>query len=250
MVYENKIRTINNLNMKLNRNLTIKIHFVLDHIIPPIVRDSKFFMYPLLWMMYGKNMDIFLDFKEKVPFMTGNDFAEIYSNFSKYDIDRETDLNDKCVEKVTKKIEGDTVLEVGCGKAYLSNKIQNLGYDVTAVDVKISDKIRSRYPKIKFLDQSIERLSFEDREFDTVVCTHTLEHVENLQQSIKELRRVTKKRLIIVVPRQRPYKYTFDLHIHFFPYIFSFLQVMKPKDDTYYCKIVGGDIFYFENLSN
>lgn len=236
--------------MKLNRNLTIKIHFVLDHIFPPIIRDSKFFMYPLLWMMYGKNVNDIFEFKEKVPFMSTNEFFEIYSNFSKYDIDRETDLNDKCVKKITKSIEGETVLEVGCGKAFLSNIIENLGYEVTAVDVKISNKIRSRYPKIKFLDESIEKMSFEDGQFDTVVCTHTLEHVENLVQSIKELRRVTKKRLIVVVPRQRPYKYTFDLHIHFFPYIFSFLQVMKPKKDTYYCKIIGGDIFYFEDLSN
>jgi len=200
--------------------------------------------------MYGKNAKIVFEFKEKVPFMDKDDFAKIYSNFEKYDPDRETDLNNGCIEKIIANIKGESVLEAGCGKAFLAGKISGLGYKITAVDIKIDEKIKSKYSNVIFKNETIENLSFEDNKFDTVICTHTLEHVEDLPVAIKELRRVTKKRLIIVVPKQRPYKYTFDLHVHFFPYVFSFLQVMKPAKNSYYCKIVGGDIFYYEDFLN
>ena len=63
---------------------------------------------------------------------------------------------------------------------------------------------------------SIEQLPFGDRAFDTVVCVHTLEHVPDLWRAARELRRVA-RRLIVVVPRQRYYRYTVDYHLHFFP---------------------------------
>lgn len=236
--------------MKLKRNFTLKLHFILDQLVPPIIRDSKFFMYPLLVIMYGKNAKDVFKFKEKVPFMSKDDFTEMYSNFEKYDPDRETDLNAQCIEKIIDNIKGETVLEVGSGKAFLAGKITALGYKITAVDIKIDEKIKLKYQGVIFMNETIENLSFEDKKFDTVICAHTLEHVGDLPQAIKELRRVTKKRLIIVVPKQRPYKYTFDLHIHFFPYVYSFLQVMKPMKDNYYCKVVGGDIYYYEDFSN
>lgn len=42
-----------------------------------------------------------------------------------------------------------------------------------------------------------------------------------MNTALAELRRVAKRRLIIVVPKQRNYKYTFELHINFFPYLFD-----------------------------
>jgi ubiquinone/menaquinone biosynthesis C-methylase UbiE len=93
---------------------------------------------------------------------------------------------------------------------------------------------------------NVEKLPFGDKSFDTVICAHTLEHVQNIYQAICELRRVTSKRLIIVVPKQRPYKYTFDLHLHFFPYKSDFLTLMGKKESI--CRIVGGDIFYVEDI--
>lgn len=56
-----------------------------------------------------------------------------------------------------------------------------------------------------------------DAGFDTVVCTHTLEHIPQLHESVQELRRVGARRLIIIVPCQRYYRYTIDYHLHFFP---------------------------------
>ncbi len=233
--------------MKLTRDITIKIHFIFEQIIPPFLRDSKIFMYIPFYFMFGNKAKIFFDFKEKALFMTKNEFSDLYANIDKVIIDRETDLNEGCIEEILKNIKGKSVLEVGCGKALLSNKINELNYKITAVDIFTSDEIKLKYPKIIFKNGDAEHLPFKDNEFDTVICTHTLEHVQDLTQSIAELRRVSKKRLIIVVPQQRPYKYTFDLHLHFFPYIYSFLQAIRAKEKNI-CKIIGGDIFYIEDL--
>lgn len=239
--------------MKLNRNITTKIHFIFDHILPPIIRDSKIFMYLIFLIIYGgKNAKIFLNFKNKAPFMTKKEFNEIYKtkNLNNTFINnRETDLNSCCIKEIINNIIGNSVLEVGCGKAFLSNKISNLQYNITAVDIHIEDSIIKKYSKIKFQKENIENLSFKDNKFDTVICTHTLEHTQDIYKSIAELKRVTKNRLIIVVPKQRPYKYTFDLHLHFFPYKYTFLQALKPKKNEYICKILGGDIFYIENFN-
>ncbi|MDZ7762755.1 MAG: methyltransferase domain-containing protein [Desulfovermiculus sp.] len=85
------------------------------------------------------------------------------------------------------------------------------------------------YPQVTFRQAELPLLPFIDQMFDTVVCTHTLEHIPDIRQAVKELRRVAKKRLIIVLPRQRPYRYTFDLHLHFFPYAWSVLLAMGEK---------------------
>ena len=106
-----------------------------------------------------------------------------------------------------------------------------------------------KYPQIKFKQENIQTLSFEDNAFDTVICTHTLEHVQDIMGAIQELRRVTKRRLIIVVPKQRPYLYTFDLHLHFFRYPHMLLHYLRPTDKTVKqeLKEVQGDWYYQED---
>ncbi|MBD3388573.1 MAG: methyltransferase domain-containing protein [Candidatus Altiarchaeales archaeon] len=233
--------------MILSRHITTKIIFLFDQLVPPIVRDSKIFMYIPFRLLFGKRyVNMFFEFKDKAPFMTEEEYNRTYADINRDLIKRKTDLNDECVEEILDNLTGISVLEVGCGKAYLSNKMGKKGYDVTGVDIYIAEATIEEHKKIKFMKENIESLSFEDRSFDTVVCAHTLEHVQDLQKSISELRRVARKRLIIVVPKQRPYRYTFDPHLHFFPYLHSFLQVMRPRN-RHVCKVVDMDIFYMED---
>ena len=101
--------------------------------------------------------------------------------------------------------------------------------------------------RIEFIESKIETLPFDDNEFDTVVCTHVLEHILDIAGAIRELRRITAKRLIIVVPREREYRYTFNPHFHFFPYAHSFLRYMTPVPDAHRIINVGRDIVYLED---
>lgn len=230
--------------MKLNRKSALIISYILDNILPPIIRDSKWFMHIPFKLIFKKNYKFFFEYKLKAPHLSNKEYLKTYNEVESVLIKRATCLNQKCIELIFKKIIGKSVLEVGCGEGFLANKIKQKGYNIVALDILIDSKLRQKYPGIKFKEGNVEKLPFKNKEFDTVICTHTLEHVQNLFLAINELRRVAKKCLIIVVPKQRPYKYTFDLHLHFFPYPHSLLAIMGKRSNS--CEEVGGDIFYIE----
>ena len=223
---------------------------MIDEFIPPVIRDSNIFsliVFKLLYKLLYKNKgDIFLTFKQKASGISEQEFKKIYTIVNSIE-SRETDLNVGCEKEIMRNVVGDSVLEVGCGKGYLSKKLSRK-YAVIACDMVVDKQIIKNEPGIKFRQGNVENLPFASRKFDSVICTHTLEHVQNLFTAISELRRVTKRRLIIVVPKQRPYRFTFDLHLHFFPYIHSLESIMKNgSNQRSSCREIDGDLFYAED---
>jgi ubiquinone/menaquinone biosynthesis C-methylase UbiE len=199
--------------------------------------------------MFTAKAEEIMNFKEALPLMTPEEYVAVYETTAPYHMSRETDLNSQCVAAVLKDIAGKSVLEVGCGRGFLTRKIKKAGFDVTATDIVLSEQFQELGNSIKLLNAEISALPFADRTFDTVICTHVLEHVVDFRKAVGELRRCAKTRLIIVVPMQRPYRYTFDLHLRFFPYIHSFLLEMMPlRKGFFFCADVGGDIYYREDV--
>ncbi len=234
--------------IRLSRNTTVIIHWFLDNLIPPVLRDSKWFMYPFLYAAFGDKTKHYLSFKEQAPYLSEREFSRFYQELASTFIDRKTDLNETCIEEILENLQGKNILEVGCGKGFLSRIIAKQDtHHITGVDIH-PPKESKAHKNLQFVSGTIENLPFPDKSFDTVICTHTLEHVQNLAKSIQELRRVTKKRLIVVVPKQRPYRYTFDLHLHFFPYIYTLEQIMGGRKDKTICQVVGHDIYYQEDI--
>jgi ubiquinone/menaquinone biosynthesis C-methylase UbiE len=184
-----------------------------------------------------------MSFKKKVLTMTDKEFSDVYRNVSSR-VKRDSDLNKESFDKIMHTVSGKTVLDVGCGRGALAIALSK-NYVVTASDIIIDREIAENNTRINFVQAKAEALPFTDKQFDTVVCTHTLEHLRGLQEAISELRRVSRKRLIVVVPMQRPYKYTFDLHIHFFPYPESLTTAMGLHPNAT-CEEIGGDLFYVE----
>jgi ubiquinone/menaquinone biosynthesis C-methylase UbiE len=234
--------------MKLTRQTALKIHFILDQLLPPILRDARWFMSIPMRLLYKDRTHVFLTFKEKAWSMTEEEFAQAYRDVEPVLMERDTDLTEEAIGAVLGEIVGSDVLEAGCGKGVLVGKLSERAR-VTATDIIISDEARSRAPSATFLEANVEALPFPDRQFDTVVCTHTLEHVRDLAKSLSELRRLAKKKLVIVVPKQRPYRYTFDLHLHFFPYRSSLLGAFGKPLGVVSLREVGGDWLYTETLA-
>lgn len=234
--------------MRLSRNFANIIRFVLDELIPPILRDSKWFMWLPFKLLFGKKSHIFFEFKEKFPYLNDLEISEIYKDTASVHISRLTDLNSRSIEKIINSISGETVLDAGCGRGYLTNLLQK-HYFVTGVDFIKHNDFYINSPNVKFITSSITNLPFDDNSFDTVICSHTLEHVKDIEKAISELRRVCKINLIIVVPKQRPYKYTFDLHVHFFPYVHEFVKIVNSnrKFKYFQAKNIDGDIYYQES---
>ena len=117
----------------------------------------------------------------------------------------------------------------------------------TGVDFVVEDA--AAIDGVEYVAAKIEALPFKDGEFDTVVCTHVIEHVLEYREAIAELRRIAKKRLIIIVPRERESLYSFNPHFNFFPYTHSFLRAVHPVPAKFECRDIGRDIYYCESRS-
>ncbi len=144
-------------------------------------------------------------------------------------------------------IEGPEVLDVGCGKGAMTAMMAG-SHRVTGADIIIDPTSVAAHPDVRFVEANAERLPFGDRSFDTVVCAHTLEHVRDLAAAMREMRRVARRRLVIVVPKQRPSRFTFDLHLGFFPYAQSLLNAVGPTPNHRRCRDIAGDLLYTEEI--
>ena len=204
--------------MKLHRSVTAKFVFLLDECLSPFLRGSKWLLWSIYRLAFGQAATHYFTFKGNGLTLSEAEFQKVYEQTSAVRVQWETDLNDECIREIESNIAGKTVLEVGCGRGHMVNVLHQ-ACEVTASDIRITDTLVTKYPEIRFQQANIQSLPFADGEFDTVVFTHTLEHVQDIVGAIAELKRVTGQRLVVVVPKQRPYRYTFDLHLHFFGYI-------------------------------
>jgi len=233
--------------MTLSRNLTLWIHFVFDQCLPPVLRDSRWFMWLPFKLLFGDKAKIFFNFKQQAPRLSEQEFQQVYQQAASVFIQRETDLNNASIAAIEQHILGNTVLDIACGRGFLTKQLAQ-NYQMTGADIVLDPNLRKIHPDIAFYECNLENLPFSDKQFDTVICAHTLEHVQHLEPAIRELRRVTAQRLIIVLPKQRAYRYTFDLHLHFFPYAHDVLTLMGQQTEQT-CLDVGGDWFYWEKCS-
>jgi ubiquinone/menaquinone biosynthesis C-methylase UbiE len=234
--------------MGISRTTALFVHFVLDECLPPIIRDSRWFMWLPFRLLFGRQMSTFMTFKDRAHLLSEEEFQRVYEQTASVHLDRPTDLNAACTAAILDEAVGD-VLDVGCGRGHLAGLLA-AAHRVTACDMVIRPELPTRYPEVVFRAENLESLSFADHSFDTVVCTHTLEHVLDLPRAVTELRRVARRRLIVVVPCQRPYRFTFDLHIRFFPLrctVFdSFPAGPEVTDRT--LRKLGGDWYYREDV--
>lgn len=101
------------------------------------------------------------------------------------------------------------ILDAGCGEGTLATALSKRGWEVTAIDcsdVALSlakENAKSAGCNIECRQCFLESLPFPDKSFDIVVCSHTLEHVTDLNLAISELKRVCRKAIIIVVPIEK-----------------------------------------------
>lgn len=229
----------------MNREMTNRIRFVIEDLIPPFLRDSALFRWTAQ-LAWGEHISHLAKFRERAPFLTADEYAELYRKHPR--VHEGTDNSERCIEEITKSVVGESVCDVGCGTGALLKRIRAAQPHLsrlTGVDFVIDDA--ARLDGIEYVAAKVESLPFKDGEFDTVICTHVIEHILEYRQAIAELRRIARRRLIIVVPREREYRYTFNPHFNFFPYTHSFLRAVHPVPGTFVCRDIGRDIFYWED---
>jgi len=108
----------------------------------------------------------------------------------------------------------ETVLEVGVGNGMVSDYLKKLKFKVTTVD--LDEQLKPDYVA------DVRSLPFKDNTFDVVMAYEVLEHIpfEEFESSLSELRRVSKKYILISLP----YRSTgFEIMLKF-PFMRTILQ--------------------------
>ncbi len=131
------------------------------------------------------------------------------------------------------------VLELGCGNTFVSCLLSSEAKEVHACDIPsfntsthsiglIKNKLLSNRLKIKniFLTGAVnENLPYKDNSFDVIFSQYVLEHVNNKDISLSEIKRVIKPNgiILLVVPNY------FERITGFFAYYFHCLRWLLKK---------------------
>jgi SAM-dependent methyltransferase len=100
------------------------------------------------------------------------------------------------------------VLEIGCGKGMLLNSLQQLGHDVTGIDLDPSTvaACRAAFPDVDAQVGSGDCLAFPAESFDVVMSFDVFEHIRDSDLHLREIKRVLKPDGVYLL--QTPNKWT------------------------------------------
>lgn len=114
-------------------------------------------------------------------------------------------INEVILQKESKAIK--SVLEAGCGEGevtnYLYKKIKGAkieAFDVSTKVIEIAKEL-SKDCEIHFEVGSIYDIRVKEK-YELVVCSEVLEHLENPEKALEQLRDATKEYIICSVPRE------------------------------------------------
>jgi SAM-dependent methyltransferase len=81
-----------------------------------------------------------------------------------------------------------SILEFGSGPGFQTPFLKPLG-NIVASDVFISEELK-RDQDIKFVECSIDQAPFKNEQFDLIFSNHVIEHIENIENTFRELQRI------------------------------------------------------------
>lgn len=112
----------------------------------------------------------------------------------------------KTLFKMIKPLKAQSILDVGCGEGFTLKKLEekkigkkNEGIDYSKDAIKIGRKI---YPHLSLFEGDVYGLKYKDNSFDLSLCTEVLEHLEDPEKAVSEIKRVTRKYLVFSVPNE------------------------------------------------
>ncbi|MBC7084883.1 MAG: methyltransferase domain-containing protein [Methanomethylovorans sp.] len=107
----------------------------------------------------------------------------------------------KAFEEIIPLLNGEKILDVGCGLGTLTIKIAAMKPDISVYGVDLQESLMKQcrfnaeiegVGNIKFVAGSAYELPFEDAYFDVITCFFMLHHLDDVPKALKEIKRVLK----------------------------------------------------------
>jgi ubiquinone/menaquinone biosynthesis C-methylase UbiE len=193
----------------LTRRTTNALRAMLDNWLPPVLRESRPFAWAVrVWL--GPNA--LPDFKYRAFRMSPAEFSDANERVAGKYSQRQTDTTPGQADWLVANLGPAPVkvLEIGPGNGTLTERLRKAGHDVWIVDI---------YPRENddhYVHGTVDHIQLADKSVDVIVLAHVIEHVQSLTRAFLELERVARDRVLIVTPKQRFFRWTFDYHLHFF----------------------------------
>jgi SAM-dependent methyltransferase len=187
--------------------------------------------------------------------------AEQFDYFEERDAATEHDeerLRQTILRRVDKYTQ--SVLDVGCGRAWVARALCPRGVFVCSMDVSTTNprKALEIYPFSNHaaLVADAYALPFRDGTFDCVIGSEIIEHVPDPAGFVKELLRVVKRggKLIVSTPYKEKIKYVLcihcnqktPLHAHIHSFDERVLKLLNDRDDiSYSWETLGNKVLLF-----
>ena len=107
---------------------------------------------------------------------------------------------------LAKNLKAESILEVGCGEGemtkIISENVKGCRINASDISFNIVKKAKQQFPNYNFSIQSIYSLPYRDNEFDLVIACEVLEHLENPEKALIEIKRICKRNFIVSVPNE------------------------------------------------
>lgn len=155
-------------------------------------------------------------------------------------------------------LEKGNILDIGAGTGDFLSVVKENGWNTIGVEPSEKAKAIAKKKGVSFVDQTSE---LENNSLDVITMWHVLEHVPNLDNQIKELKRLLKPNgsLIIAVPNFKSFDAkhygnfwaAYDVPIHFWHFSKSAIKKLFAKEDMKLVQVLPMkfDSFYVSLLS-
>lgn len=162
-------------------------------------------------------------------------------------------LNNERKKLLDKWVFGKKVLDIGCGTGIYVDYLAKKGFDAVGVDfVKEFIDFAKKHRQGKFLVNNAYKLPFKDKSFDTVIMFDVLEHIEDELKVLTEIKRISKNRIILIVPCETNYDIAkfhliYDTNIDWSHYRYYSIPKIKHLLNSLKIKII--DINYNRKIA-
>lgn len=117
------------------------------------------------------------------------------------------ELIDKCISYIKSDTNKLDICDIGCGPGYSLDKLSEVFKDANIVGIDssetmlsiLSKKYENTNSRVRIINSSLPNLQIEDNQFDYVLLINVIYFLENLTNSIKEIKRILKPSGMLII---------------------------------------------------